>query len=214
MKTETLSGALYYFTFTDDCSRKLGVYVMKTKDQLPFDGYCKHQGIRQQKTPTKTPQLNGMAERMMNMTLMRKVRCFLSEAKLLNSFWCEALLTIAHVNDLTHVVALQSDVPNSVCYERKIYLFHKKYIECVLERFNMKNVKPVSTPLACHMKLRKKMCPTARGGKENMAKVPYSSGVGSLMYAIVCTRPNIAHAVGAISKFLENPGKEHWETVN
>ena len=34
MKTETLSGALYYFTFTDDCSRKLGVYVMKTKDQL------------------------------------------------------------------------------------------------------------------------------------------------------------------------------------
>ena len=49
----------------------------------------------------------------------------------------------------------------------------------------MKNAKPVSTPLACHMKLIKKMCPTAREEKENMAKVPYSSVVRSLMYAMV-----------------------------
>ena len=49
----------------------------------------------------------------------------------------------------------------------------------------MKNVKPVSIPLAGHMKLSKKMYPTAREEKENMAKVPYSSVVGSLMYAMV-----------------------------
>uniref|UniRef100_A0A3Q7HQ68 Reverse transcriptase Ty1/copia-type domain-containing protein n=1 Tax=Solanum lycopersicum TaxID=4081 RepID=A0A3Q7HQ68_SOLLC len=54
--------------------------------------------------------------------------------------------------------------------ERKIYLFQKKYIERVLERFNMKNVKHVSTPLAGHMKLSKKMCPTTREEKENMTK--------------------------------------------
>ena len=77
----------------------------------------------------------------------------------------------------------------------------------------MKNVKPVSTPLACHMKLSKKMCPTAREEKENMSKVPYSSVVGSLMYAMVCTRPDIAHAVGVVSRFLKNSGKEHWEAV-
>ena len=46
-----------------------------------------------------------------------------------------------------------------------------------------------------------------------MAKVPYSSAVGSLMYAMVCTRPDIAHVVGVVSRFLENPGKEHWEAV-
>ena len=46
-----------------------------------------------------------------------------------------------------------------------------------------------------------------------MAKVPYSSVVGSLMYAMVCTRPDIAHAVGVVSRFLKNPGKEHWEAV-
>ena len=77
----------------------------------------------------------------------------------------------------------------------------------------MKNAKPVSTPLAGHMKLSKKMCPTAREEKENMAKVPYSSVVGSLMYAMVCTRPDIAHAVGVVSRFLKNPRKEHWEAV-
>uniref|UniRef100_A0A3Q7HQM3 Reverse transcriptase Ty1/copia-type domain-containing protein n=1 Tax=Solanum lycopersicum TaxID=4081 RepID=A0A3Q7HQM3_SOLLC len=66
--------------------------------------------------------------------------------------------------------------------KRKIYLSQKKYIERVLERFIMKNAKPVSIPLAGHMKLSKKMCPTAREEKENMAKVPYSSVVGSLMY--------------------------------
>ena len=40
-----------------------------------------------------------------------------------------------------------------------------------------------------------------------MAKVPYSSAVGSLMYAMVCTRPDIAHALGVVSRFLENVSK-------
>ena len=57
----------------------------------------------------------------------------------------------------------------------KIYLSQKNYIERVLERFNMKNAKPISAPLAGHMKLSKKMCPTAREEKDNMAKVLYSS---------------------------------------
>ena len=41
------------------------------------------------------------------------------------------------------------------------------------------------------------------------SRVPYASAVGSLMHAMICTRPDIAQAVGAISPFMENPGKEH-----
>ena len=63
------------------------------------------------------------------------------------------------------------------------------------------------------MKLNNMMCPTAREEKENISKVPYSSVVGSLMYAMVCTRPDIAHAVGVVSRFLKNPRKVHWEAV-
>ena len=44
---------------------------------------------------------------------------------------------------------------------------------------------------------------------QGMDKVPYSSAVGSFMYAMVCTRPDSAHTVGVVNRFLENPGKEH-----
>ena len=46
-----------------------------------------------------------------------------------------------------------------------------------------------------------------------MSKVPYESAVGSLMYAMVCTRPDIAYAVGVVSRYMKNPGKEHWIPV-
>lgn len=46
-----------------------------------------------------------------------------------------------------------------------------------------------------------------------MSTIPYSSAVGSLMYAMVCTRPDIAHSVGVVSRYLSNPGKVHWDAV-
>ena len=48
---------------------------------------------------------------------------------------------------------------------------------------------------------------------KEMSKIPYTSAIGSLMYAMICTRPDIAHAVGVVSWFLTNPGKEHWEAM-
>ena len=44
----------------------------------------------------------------------------------------------------------------------------------------------------------------------HMSKVPYASVVGSLMYAMVCTRPDTAHVVGVVSRYMNNLGKEHW----
>ncbi|KAH0778755.1 hypothetical protein KY290_005182 [Solanum tuberosum] len=77
----------------------------------------------------------------------------------------------------------------------------------------MKNDKAFSTPLASYMKLSKKMCPIAREEKDSMDKVPDSSVVETLMYAMVCTRPDIAQAVGVVGKFLDNLRKELWEGV-
>ena len=76
------------------------------------------------------------------------------------------------------------------------WLFQEKYVERILERFNMKHAKLVGTPLGGHFKLSKKSCPSSMKEKENMASVPYSSAIRSLMYAMVCTRSDIAHAVG------------------
>ncbi|GKB35118.1 hypothetical protein Tco_0880060 [Tanacetum coccineum] len=46
-----------------------------------------------------------------------------------------------------------------------------------------------------------------------MEKVPYANVVGSLMYAMICTRPDISHVVGMVSRFMHNPGKGHWQAV-
>jgi hypothetical protein len=46
-----------------------------------------------------------------------------------------------------------------------------------------------------------------------MSKVPYVSVIESLMYTMVCTRPDIANVVGAVSRYMGNPWKQHWEVV-
>ena len=67
----------------------------------------------------------------------------------------------------------------------KLWLSQERYIERMLERFNMKNSKPVSTPLAGHFKLNKRLCPYTEKEKGEMSVIPYSSVVGNLMYATV-----------------------------
>ncbi|CAL1392755.1 unnamed protein product [Linum trigynum] len=96
---------------------------------------------------------------------------------------------------------------------KKIWLSQEKYIEKVLQRFNMDNAKAVSCPLAYYFILTSKQSPSTEKEMVEMDKIPYASAVGSLMYAMVCTRPDIAHAVGVVSRFLSKPGKKHWEAV-
>ena len=56
-------------------------------------------------------------------------------------------------------------------------------------------------------------CPKTHEEEEDMSHVPYASVVGSFMYVMVCTRPDIAHAVGVLSRYMSKPGKEHWTIV-
>ena len=97
--------------------------------------------------------------------------------------------------------------------KKLLYLSQTEYIEKVLKRFNMERGKALSTPLPPYMKLCLNDCPKSDAEKAEMAKVPYSSAVGSLMYAMICTRPDIAFAVGVVSRYMSNPGKKHWEAV-
>jgi len=57
------------------------------------------------------------------------------------------------------------------------------------------------------------MCPQTSEEKEKMARVSYSNTVGSLMYAMMCPRPYICHAVGLVSQFQANPNFAHWKAV-
>lgn len=96
---------------------------------------------------------------------------------------------------------------------RKLYLSQANYIQNVLGRFNMDDSKPMSVPLDSHFKLSKKESPSSKEKRAQMMKIPYVSAIGSIMYAMVCTRPDIAQAVGVVSRFMGDLGKQHWEAV-
>ena len=94
-----------------------------------------------------------------------------------------------------------------------MWLSQRTYIEKILFRFGMNNVKPVLVPFASDFKLSSSLCPNTNEEKEYMSRIPYANVVGCLMYAMVCTRPDISHVVGVVSRYMENPGKEYWSTV-
>ena len=55
--------------------------------------------------------------------------------------------------------------------------------------------------------------PVTNKDKFMMSEVPYAQAVGSLMYAIVCTRADIAYALSLATRFMSDPGKKHWDAV-
>jgi hypothetical protein len=87
-----------------------------------------------------------------------------------------------------------------------IGLSQSHYIEKVLQKFNHLDCKPISTPFDQTVSLQpNKGCP--------VAQLEYSKVIGCLMYAMTCTRPDIAYAVGRLSRYTSNPSKEHWHAV-
>ena len=46
-----------------------------------------------------------------------------------------------------------------------------------------------------------------------MKTIPYASAIGSLMYVMLCTRPDICYSIGIVSRYQSNPGREHWTVV-
>ena len=94
-----------------------------------------------------------------------------------------------------------------------LWLSQKEYVTKVLQRFNMEGGKAVSTPLPPYVKLSHTDSPKSDEERAMMAKVACASAVGSLMYVMIATRPDIAFAVGVVSWYMANPRKRHWEAV-
>uniref|UniRef100_A0A2N9GRF0 CCHC-type domain-containing protein n=1 Tax=Fagus sylvatica TaxID=28930 RepID=A0A2N9GRF0_FAGSY len=83
---------------------------------------------------------------------------------------------------------------------------------CRLKK-SLYGLKPVSTPVSKGTILNKSMCPTNKTELKEMKAVPYAQAVGSLMYAMTSTRPDICYAIGLVSRYQSNPSKAHWQAV-
>jgi hypothetical protein len=89
-----------------------------------------------------------------------------------------------------------------------IYLDQENYLEKVLKRFKMEECKPVSSPVSKGTILNKSMCPKNKIELEEMKVIPYAQIMGSLMYAMKSTRPNLCYVIGLVSIYQSNIGKQ------
>jgi hypothetical protein len=87
---------------------------------------------------------------------------------------------------------------------RKLWLGQPRYIGSILKQFGMSDCKPRVAPLDTGLQLSK-------DGEPLDASTPYNALVGSLLYLAMCTRPDITHAVGMLSRFVSDPRDEHWQ---
>ncbi|KAK2437580.1 secreted RxLR effector protein [Trifolium repens] len=95
----------------------------------------------------------------------------------------------------------------------ELFLSQHDYLKKVVERFIMSDSKVVNTPLGHHSKLSIKQCPQSEDERKKMESTPYASGVGSIMYGMVCSRPDLSYDISVVSRFMANPGQVHWQAL-
>ncbi|KAL0448822.1 UNVERIFIED_CONTAM: Retrovirus-related Pol polyprotein from transposon TNT 1-94 [Sesamum latifolium] len=92
-------------------------------------------------------------------------------------------------------------------------LTQSSYIEKVLKRFKMENSKRGFLPMRHEIKLSKKQSPKTDEELKRMSDIPYASAIGSIQYAIQCTRLDVAYALRVTSRYQACAGEAHWSAV-
>ena len=124
--------------------------------------------------------------------------------------WLSKTFSMKDLGEATYILGIRIYRDRS---KRLIGLSQSLYLDKVLKRFNMLDSKRGLLPVRHGIHLSKAMSPKTPEEREKMAKVPYASAIGSLMYAMLCTRPDIAYAVSITSRFQSDPGLEHWVAI-
>nr|GEZ38389.1 hypothetical protein [Tanacetum cinerariifolium] len=162
-----------------------------------FLDHLKDHGIIAHRTPPYTPQHNGVSERR-NRTLLDMVRSMMSQTTLPTSFWDYSLETAARIFNM--VPTKKETMGYSFYYppENKVLVAQNaEFLENSLidqERYCMKNSKRESIPMQEKLKLSKSQGASTPAELKRMQNVPYASAVGSIMYAVRCTRPDVEFA--------------------
>ncbi|XP_071704990.1 secreted RxLR effector protein 161-like [Rutidosis leptorrhynchoides] len=103
----------------------------------------------------------------------------------------------------------EADVILGIRIEREsngISIYQSHYIENVLRKFNCFDCTHVSTPVDPSEKLMLNQ-------GEVVSKLEYSHVIGCLMYYMTCIRPDIAFALGKLSRYTSNPSTHHWQAI-
>ncbi|TYK11833.1 putative Integrase core domain [Cucumis melo var. makuwa] len=120
--------------------------------------------------------------------------------------WLAAQFQMKDLGEAQYVLGIQiiRDSKN-----KTLALSQATYIDKMLVRYSMQNSKKDLLPFRHGVHLSKEQCPKTPQEVEDMRRIPYASAMGSLMYAMLCTRPDICYAVGVVSRYQSNPGLDH-----
>ncbi|CAN6580971.1 unnamed protein product [Malus baccata var. baccata] len=124
--------------------------------------------------------------------------------------WLSKTFHMKDLGDASYVLGIKLYRDRS---RKLIGLPQSMYIDKVLSRFQMEQSKKGLLPVRHGIHLSKSMGPKTPEEIRQMSAILYASAIGSLMYAMICTRPDIAYVVSITSRYQSNPGLKHWTAV-
>ena len=124
--------------------------------------------------------------------------------------WLSSQFSMKDLGEASYILGMKIYRDRS---KRMLGLSQSMYIDTVLKRFSMENSKKGYLPIGHGISLSKKDCPTTLEERERMSRVPYASVVGSIMYAMICTRSDVTYSLGVVSRYQSDPRENHWKVV-
>ena len=124
--------------------------------------------------------------------------------------WLSNQFDMKDLGEASHILRIKLLLDRK---QRMLGLSQATYIDHILSHFSMQNSKKGFLPFRHGITLSKDQCPKIPDEIEKMKAVPYESEVGRLMYAMLCSRPNICFVVDMVFRYQSNPRQEHWTIV-
>ncbi|KAK8680627.1 hypothetical protein V6N13_109567 [Hibiscus sabdariffa] len=124
--------------------------------------------------------------------------------------WLSSCFFMKDLGEATYILGVKIYRDRS---RRLLGLSQNTYIDKVLKRFSMEESKRGFLPMRHGISLSKEMCPSTPQESERMIQIPYASAIGSIMYAMICTRPDLSYTLSMTSRYQANPGEGHWIAV-
>ncbi|GJV72115.1 retrotransposon protein, putative, ty1-copia subclass [Tanacetum coccineum] len=104
------------------------------------------------------------------------------------------------------ILRMGNDIPTLT--NVKDGLSQDTYLDKILKRFKIDNSKKGNLPLHHDIKISSESYSKTNEELDKISRVPHASAIGSIMYAMTCTRPNVSFALSIMSQHQQNPGEE------
>ena len=124
--------------------------------------------------------------------------------------WLGKCFSIKDLGEAAYILGIKIYRDRS---KRLIGLSQSAYIDKVLKLFSMQDSKRGYLPMSHGITLSKSQCPNTKDEQERISKIPYASAIESIMYVMLCTKPDVSYALSITSRYQSDPGESHWTAV-